>query len=93
MKNEYKINSDRYGHTHKFVSTSRCSNPYIFVPEKDWMPLYCTYDSESKNIVAIDTEGGPFMSAGWNNDEIIIERIEGGKVGPILFYLKEKTEE
>ena len=73
MKNEYKINSDRYGHTHKFVSTSRCSNPYIFVPEKDWMPLYCT--------------------AGWNNDEIIIERIEGGKVGPILFYLKEKTEE
>lgn len=91
MKNEYLIQSDRYGHTHKFVSTSRGSNPYVFYPEQDWMPLYCTYSDDA--IVAVDTEGGPFMSAGWSNDEIVIERIEGGKTGPILFYLKEKAEE
>ena len=85
MKTEYKVNSDRYGHTHKFVSINGDGNPYAFVPEKDWMPLYITQNNDG-TIAAVDTEGGPFMSAGWSNDEIEIESIsDKGE-----FFLKEK---
>ena len=88
MKSEYEVKSERYGRTHKFISTSNGSNPYIFVPEEEWMPLYCTYNKDG-TILAIDTEGGPFIVKGWSNDEITVEKIDGGKTGPIYFTLKE----
>ena len=90
MKREYKVQSERYGRAHKFVSLTDGGNPYVFVPEQEWMPLYCTY-GEGHTLLAVDTEGGPFMTAGWSNDEIVIERIVE-EDGITKFYLKEKTE-
>ena len=90
MNREYKVSSERYGHKHKFVSLTDGGNPYVFVPEQEWMPLYYTYD-KNHCIAAIDTEGGPFMTPGWSNDEIIIESIFEEN-GITKFYLKEKTE-
>lgn len=91
MKNEYKIKSDRYGHTHKMVSINGDGNPYAFVPEADWMPLY--YSSENGNIFSVDTDGGPFLTAGWANDEITIESICTDVTGSAEFYLKENAPE
>lgn len=84
MKREYKVESERYGHTHRFVSTAGYGNPYVFVPEQEWMPLYITRDGDSGTILAVDTEGGPMMYPGWTDGNITIERIEGNN-----FYLKE----
>lgn len=90
MKQEYKVNSERYGHVHKLVSIDGKGNPYAFVPEQDWMPLYYTYNND-KTVFAIDTEGGPFMTAGWSNDEIVIEKIVDGEDHITRFYIKEKN--
>lgn len=88
MKNEYKLQA-RYGHTHKFVSINGNGNPYAFVPEEDWMPLYYNYNTRedgTRDIATIDTEGGPLLYAGWSNDEVEVERItDNGE-----FILKEK---
>ena len=84
MEKEYKVKSDRYNHTHKFVKTEfkysdengnivKDDNVYIFVPEQDWMSIYVTYSDSNRNEVAfIDTEGGPDIYQGWKNDEITV---------------------
>ena len=87
MKNSYNVQSERYGHTHKFISAKDNGNPYIFTPAESWMPLYVTYNKDG-TIFAIDTEGGPFITCGWTNGEITVEKIEGE-----LFYLKENKDE
>lgn len=85
MKKEYKIKSNRYNHTHKFVKTKFTyfdengdtiteNDVYNFEPEENWMPIYITYSDSNRNEVAfIDTEGGPDIYKGWKNDEIIVE--------------------
>lgn len=85
MKKEYKVKSNRYNHTHKFVKTVFTyfdengdtiteNDVYIFEPEENWMPIYITYADSNRNEVAfIDTEGGPDIYKGWKSDEIIVE--------------------
>lgn len=90
MEKEYKVFSDRYNHIHKFVSINGDGNPYAFVPEQEWMPLYYTYNNDH-SVAAIDTEGGPFMTVGWSNDEIVIEKIVDGEDHITRFYIKEKN--
>lgn len=84
MEKEYKVKSDRYNHTHKFVKTEfkysdengnivTDDNVYNFVPEQDWMPIYITYADSNRNEVAfIDTEGGPNIYEGWKNNEVTV---------------------
>lgn len=74
MKNKYNVKSDRYGHTHSFVRIMD-TDYYRFVPEQDWMPIYVTYKEDGKNILFIDTEGGPCISENWNNGEIVVKEI------------------
>lgn len=74
MKNTYLIKSDRYNHTHKFVSVLG-SDDYRFVPEEDWMPIYAAMKEDGKSILFIDTEGGPCISEGWSNGEIVVTEI------------------
>jgi len=90
MKKEYSVKSDRYGHTHHFVLTTKPN--YIFKPAESWMPIYITTDSATKKILAVDTEGGPYLTVGWSNDEIEIKEIY--EVGTkIFFILEEKKDE
>lgn len=53
------------------------------------MPLYINSDPESKDIISVDTEGGPFMSVGWNNGEIEITGIRENEDKRIIFDIKE----
>ena len=85
MEREYKVKSDRYGHTHKFVQVE--DDRYVFVPEESWMPIYVTLNDD-KSVLFIDTEGGPCIGVGWSNDEIQVTKIEGN-----YFTLKEKATE
>lgn len=88
MKKTYKIKSNRYGHLHSFNLNKDGS--YTFIPAEDWMPLYVGKSNvDSKEISYIDTEGGPFLTVGWSNDEIKITNIEIGKDNKISFTLKE----
>lgn len=86
MKTEYKVKSERYGHTHSFVQVE--DNKYDFVPEENWMPVYITSNIDGNGIEFIDTEGGPCIGPGFKTDEIVVESIvvQGSK---ILFILKE----
>ena len=89
MKDNYSVKSNRYGHTHQFVKIEDSEN-YFFKPEKDWMPLYITYNSDKSGIKFIDTEGGPILGKGWFNDEIKIVDILLTDNG-ILFKLEENV--
>ena len=81
MKSKYAVPSDRYGHVHSFVQVE--GNKYSFVPEKDWMPIYVTYNKDH-SIYFIDTEGGPCIGVGFKTDEVEVTDICG-----VLFVLKE----
>ena len=72
MQTEYKIRSDRYGHTHKFL---REGELYRFIPQEDWMPIYAGRDPKTDKIQYVDTEGGPFLSEGWSDGNIEIVSI------------------
>lgn len=91
MKEIYYINSDRYGHKHKFVQISECIGLYSFESAEEWMPIRVIFDVEDngkKSIKFIDAEGGPNIYKGWTNGEIIVEDIFqiGSSIG---FTLKE----
>ena len=89
MKEIYYINSDRYGHKHKFVQISECIGLYSFESAEEWMPIRVIFeDNEKKSIKFIDPEGGPNIYKGWTNGEIIVEDIFqiGSAIG---FTLKE----
>ena len=91
MKNDYRVPSERYGHTHYFVRQK--DGRYAFVPAEEWMPVYITRNNDG-SICFIDTEGGPCIGVGFKTDEIEVVKIES--IGSIeLFTLKEinKTEE
>lgn len=91
MENSYNVPSERYGYTHRFVSVHGDGNPYYFVPEKGWMPLYLTFNRD-KSIHFVDTEGGPCVGPGFSTDEVIVTNME--RVGDeVIFTLKEKTKE
>ncbi len=88
MEKEYKVKSDRYGHVHKFVQIP--GGYYSFVPEKDWMPVYVTYNNKDRESVKfIDTEGGPIIFEGFETDEIRVTKIEVIGNGEV-FTLEEK---
>jgi hypothetical protein len=86
MEKEYTVNSERYGHKHKFVQIE--GDKYDFVPEKSWMPIYVTLNDDNKGVSFIDTEGGPCIGVGWSNDKIEVVDIVGN-----YFILKEKATE
>ena len=87
MKESYLIRSSRYGHIHSFKRNDDGS--YSFVPAEDWMPLYISSDPESKDIISVDTEGGPFITVGWNNGEIEITGIRKNEEKRIIFNIRE----
>lgn len=87
MKEIYRIRSSRYGHIHSFRRNDDGS--YSFVPAEDWMFLYISSNPESKDIISVDTEGGPFMTVGWNNGEIEITGIRRNRDKRIVFDIKE----
>lgn len=86
MKEVYNVKSDRYGHTHKFVASFGCN--YIFKPAESWMPIYLNFDPTTKKVLSVDTEGGPYMTVGWSNDEITIKEIY--QVGTVIFFILEE---
>lgn len=86
MKTIYNVKSDRYGHTHKFKSADGLN--YLFKPAESWMPIYVNYDEATKKIISVDTEGGPYLTAGWSNDEITIKEIY--QVGTVIFFILEE---
>jgi len=83
MKKSYDVKSDRYGHTHHFVQSF--GENYLFKPEESWMPIYLNFDPATKKIMSVDTEGGPYLTAGWSNDEITIKDIY--QVGTVIFFI------
>ena len=89
MKNEYKIKSDRYNRTHRFIKDKN-SKYYIFEPEDKWMPVYISY-TDDKNIAFIDADGGPIISKGFSNGEITVEDIINDN-GQIKFKIKDNIE-
>lgn len=86
MKKIYNVKSDRYGHTHKFVLTT--GNNYIFKPEEKWMSLYLNFEPSTKKILSVDTDGGPYMYVGWENEEIKINEIY--QIGTVIFFILEE---
>lgn len=65
---EIKLKS-RYGDTHTLVPVDGYGeNVYKYTPAKDWMQMRYIFDGEwngeDKELVAVDTDGGPFLSAG-----------------------------
>ena len=74
MKATYKIKSDRYNHTHRFVRILD-TEYYRFIPEESWMPIYLTYAQDKNGVAFVDTEGGPLLDTGWSNCEIKITEI------------------
>lgn len=88
MKDSYTINSERYGYTHTFEKSYGANN-YMLKTQESWMPMSVILDPASKNVVAVDPDGGPFLTEGWSNDEIVIKDIyQIGTV--IMFSLDEK---
>lgn len=86
MREQYKVESDRYGHIHWFVKKK--GNEYAFIPQESWMPLSITSDIDGA-IISVDTDGGPLLYSGWKNGEIKIEKIISNKEKQITFVLKE----
>lgn len=85
MKIKYDVPSERYGHTHSFVRV--VDDKYTFVPEKEWMPIYVTYNDDGSTYF-IDTEGGPCIGVGFATDEIqVVDIVKEGNAE--LFVLKE----
>ena len=88
MKAEYNVKSDRYGHVHKFVQLP--SGNYGFVPEKDWMPIYVTYENNG-DVAFIDTDGGPCVCKGFETEEVRVVKIHNYATGAMEFELEEKN--
>ena len=81
MSGEIKLKS-RYGDTHKLVPVEGCGeNVYKYVPAEDWMPMYYSYngtfteDDEEKELISIDTDGGPYLEVGFPVEGRPIKRI------------------
>lgn len=93
MKKQYNIRSDRYNYTHKFIESDDFPGYYAFRPQEVWMNNRIIFEGNPDNIKAIDTDGGPFISVGWKNNEIevmeikTLKDIDGKK--HMLFNLKE----
>lgn len=85
MKEEYKVMSERYGHTHSFHLMY--NGKYVFVPEESWMPIYVTYNDDG-TVKFVDTEGGPCVGIGFKTDEVEVVNIERDENGE-WFTLKE----
>ena len=85
MKNNYPVPSERYGYTHYFAQID--GDKYVFVPEKEWMPIYVTYNDDG-SVYFIDTEGGPCVGVGFKTDEVEVIKIDRTERGEI-FTLKE----
>ena len=71
----------RYGDLHSLVPVDELGeNAYKFVPAKEWMPvryLFNTLDEEKdeNDLIAVDTDGGPYLSIGDKVCEREIKRI------------------
>lgn len=83
MKGKYTIKS-RYGSNHELVRWK--DDLYEYSPAETWMMLRIIYkDNKRKELIAIDTDGGPMLSPGWKNDEICVLEM----VAPHYIRLKE----
>lgn len=93
MSKEIKLKS-RYGDAHTLVPVPEIGeNTYRYVPAKDWMPMYYTYDGvfddnqDEFDLVAVDTDGGPFLSVGDKVEDREIKRIYVKKgVGSLIQF-------
>ena len=61
----------RYGHQHTLQHLpEEGEKVYRYVPAKDWMPIYCSFDkwddeAEINELSSIDTDGGPYIGIGY----------------------------
>ena len=85
MSKEIKLKS-RYGNTHTLVPVPEVGeNTYKYVPAEDWMPMRYIFkgpyekDAEEFDLVAVDTDGGPYLSVGDNIEGREIKRIYAKK--------------
>lgn len=93
MKTEIKLTS-RYGDTHRLVPVPEIGeNTYKYTPAKDWMPMRYIYDGmfdedmDEFDLVAVDTDGGPYLSVGDKVEGREIKRIYVKKgVGVIIQF-------
>ena len=83
MKEKYILKS-RYGNNHELIKWK--DDLYEYSPAETWMNLRIIYkDNNRKELIAIDTDGGPMLSTGWKNDEIMVTEM----VVPYYIRLKE----
>lgn len=79
MKKEYKIKSGRYGYTHTLrqcvLNDGRGLPLYELLTAEEWMTIGVTTDTEKNQIMALDPDGGPYLTVGWSNEEICIDEI------------------
>ena len=94
MTEEIELKS-RYGDTHRLVPMEEYGeNVYKLKPAEDWMPVRYifngNYDAESdvNELVAVDTDGGPYLSVGNTVSGKKIERIYNKKGVGALIVLK-----
>ena len=93
MSNEIKLKS-RYGDTHRLVPVPEIGeNTYKYTPAKDWMNLRYifngTFDQNADefDLVAVDTDGGPFLSVGDKVEGREIKRVYAKKgVGALIEF-------
>lgn len=93
MKTEIKLTS-RYGDAHRLVPVPEIGDDtYKFVPAKSWMPMYYNYDGmfgedmDEFDLISVDTDGGPYLSAGDKVEGMEIKRIYVKKgVGVIIQF-------
>ena len=91
MNNDIKLRS-RYGDFHTLQHMpEEGDNVYRYVPAQEWMPMYYTFEkaydenADVNELVAVDTDGGPFLGIGDEVEGKTVKRVYNKKgVGCLL---------
>ena len=71
MKDIIELERRYGGAPHKLIKIE--DKKYVFRTAEDWMPIYVT--GEPNNVVAIDSEGGPYIGIGDKIEDGIVKAI------------------
>ena len=84
----------RYGDTHRLIPVDDADEKaYKLTPAFDWMPISVTYDTDEKGnkvIKAVDPDGGPFITVGFEVKGHVVGSIYQTVNGGILLDLVKK---
>lgn len=84
----------RYGDVHKLVPVDDADEKaYRLESAFDWMPIGITYDKDengNRKILAVDPDGGPYITEGFVVKGHVVESIYETPNGQILLDLVKK---